>query len=257
MTLGLLVLVTVLLGPLPLVAAPIPVRFTEGVTHGFLTLSTVNGVLLAPGELLQVIRRGEVESRMVFGFKDGSVFEERVVFTQQRVFTLQSYHLVQRGPAFPKDTEIALERASGKYSVKTKAHRDGREEVLEGTLDLPPDVANGMVFTVTKNLPRGASEIVHLVAFTPTPRLIELELAPADEHPVLVGELTKTATHYVLKPQLRLGLKFFVTLLGHLPSDSHVWIVTDEVPAFVRFEGPLFMAGPVWRIELTSPRWPD
>jgi len=25
----------------------------------------------------------------------------------------------------------------------------------------------------------------------------------------------------------------------------------------VRFEGPLHPAGPAWRIELTSPRWPD
>ena len=53
-TLGLLVLVTVLLGPRPLAAAPVPVRFVEGATHGFLVLRTVDGVLLASGDLLQV-----------------------------------------------------------------------------------------------------------------------------------------------------------------------------------------------------------
>ena len=174
-TLGLLVLVTMLLGPRPLPAAPVPVRFVEGVTHGFLVLRTVDGVLIASGDLLQVGRGGEVESRMVFRFKDGSVFDETVVFTQQRVFTMQSYRLVQRGPVFAEDTEISLER-TGKYRVKTKARKDGREEVLDGTLDLPPDVYNGMVLTVAKNLPKGASETVHIVAFTPTPRLIQLEL---------------------------------------------------------------------------------
>jgi hypothetical protein len=256
-TLCLLVLVTVLLWLRPASAAPVSVRFVEGVAHGFLVLRTVNGVSIATGDLLQVQRGGQVESRMVFRFKDGSVFDERVVFTQERVFTMQSYRLVQRGPVFAEDTEISLERASRKYRVNTKAHKDGREEVLNGTLDLPPDVYNGMVITVAKNLPKGASETVHLVAFTPTPRLIQLELAPEGEHKVLIGELTKTATHYVLRPRLGSWLKLFATLLGRVPPDSHAWIVRDELPAFVRFEGPLYTMGPVWRIETTSPRWPD
>jgi hypothetical protein len=55
---------------------------------------------------------------------------------------------------------------------------------------------------------------VHLVAFTPTPRLIQLELAAEGEHKVLIGELAKTATHYVLRPRLGSWLKLFATLLG-------------------------------------------
>jgi hypothetical protein len=254
--LGLLVLVTVLLGPRPLAAAPVLVRFVEGATHGFLVLRTVDGVLIASGDLLQVGRGGEVESRMVFHFKDGSVFDETVVFTQQHVFTMQSYRLLQSGPVFTEDTEISLER-TGKYRVKTKARKDGREEVLDGTLDLPPDVYNGMVLTVAKNLPKGASETIHIVAFTPMPRLIQLELAPAGEHKVLIGELAKTAIQYVFKPQLGIWLSFFATVLGRMPPDYRAWIITDEVPAFARFEGPLYTTGPVWRIELTSPRWPN
>ena len=255
-TIGLLLLVTMLLDPRPLPAAPVPVRFVEGATHGFLVLRTVDGALIASGDLLQVDRGGGVESRMVFHFKDGSLFDETVVFTQQHVFTMQSYRLVQRGPVFAEDTEISLER-TGKYRVKTKARKDGREEVLDGTLELPPDVYNGLVLTVAKNLPKGASETIHIVAFTPMPRLIQLELAPAGEHKVLIGELAKTAIHYVLKPQLGIWLKLFATLLGRVPPDYHVWIITEEVPAFARFEGPLYTTGPVWRIELTSPRWPD
>jgi hypothetical protein len=60
-----------------------------------------------------------------------------------------------------------------------------------------------MVITVAKNLHKGASETVHTVAFTPTPRLIQLELAPAGEHKVLIGELAKTATHYVVAAPAR------------------------------------------------------
>jgi hypothetical protein len=52
------------------------------------------------------------------------------------------------------------------------------------------------------------------------------------------------------------GLRLFATLAGRAPPDNHGWLVTDPVPAFVRFEGPLSLSGPVWRIELESPRWP-
>jgi len=254
---GLLVLTAALWWHRPVAAAPVPVRFVEGSLHGFLVLSTTEDVLIASGDLLQVGRDGGVKSRLVFHFKDGSVFDETVVFTQRNVFTMQSYHLVQRGPAFPEDTEVSLERASGKYHVKTRDRKDGREKVLAGTLDLPPDTYNGMVLTVVKNLSSGAGETVHMVAFTPAPKLIKLNLALAGEQKILVGGSEKTATRYVLKPILGIWLKLFASLLGRVPPDNHAWIVTADVPAFVKFEGPLFMEGPTWRIELTSPRWPD
>jgi len=240
-----------------LVAAPVPVRFVEGSLHGFVALRSIDGALVAEGDLLQVVRGGHAEKRMVFRFKDGSVLEESVVFTQQGVYTLQSYGLLQRGPVFAEDIEISMERATGKYRVKTKTHKDGREAVFEGKLELPPDVYNGLILSVLKDLPKGASETIHFVAFMPEPRLIQLVVSPVGEQKVLVGDLAKTAIHYVLKPEPGIWLKLFATLLGRMPPDEHVWILMDDVPAFVRFEGPLYPTGPVWRIQLTSPRWPE
>ena len=49
-------------------------------------------------------------------------------------------------------------------------------------------------------------------------------------------------------------LTFFATILRRMPEDLHAWILTDQVPAFVGFEGALMTPGPVWRIELVSPR---
>jgi hypothetical protein len=254
---GLLIFITALLWQRPLAASPVPVRFAEGSLHGFLTLSTPAGVLIASGDLLQVVRNGEIRSRLVFRFKDGSVHDETVVYSQRNVFTLQSYHVEQRGPAFLEDTEISLERASGRYRVETRARKDGREKVLDGKLDLPLDVYNGVVLTVVKNLPSRAVETVHMVAFTPAPKLIQLELVPAGDHKILVGGFEKSATRYVLKPILGIWMKLFASLLGRMPPDNHVWIITADVPAFVMFEGPLYMNGPAWRIELSSPRWQE
>ena len=252
-------LVFMMVGSCPsrLTAAPVPMRFVEGTIHGFLALRRLDGVLVAPGELLQVVRGEEVESRMVFRFKDGSVLDETVVFSQERVFTLLSYRLVQKGPVFSEDSEISMERKTGKYRVKTTPRDGSKDAVLDGTLTLPPDTYNGMVLNVAKNLRKGTAETVHMVAFTPTARLIQLEVTTAGEHKVLVGDLAKSATHYVFKPKPGAWLTALSTLLGRMPPDSHAWIVTDDVPAFVRYVGPLHALGPVWHLELTSPRWPD
>lgn len=72
---------------------------------------------------------------------------------------------------------------------------------------------------------------------------------------MLLGQHAETAVHFALKPRLGALLGLFAALMGRTPPDSQLWIVTDDVPAFVRFEGPLY-AGPVWRIDLVSPRWP-
>lgn len=240
-----------------LVAAPVPVRFVEGSLHCFLALRSIDGALVAEGDLLQVVRDEEVGKRMVFRFKDGSVLEESVVFTQNIVYSMKSYRMLQRGPVFTENIEVSLERPTGKYRVKSKPHKTGRETVIDGTLELPPDVYNGLLFSIVKDLPQGARETAHFVAFTPEPRLIQLAVAPAGEQRVLVGDLAKTAIHYVLRPQLGIWLKLFATVVGRMPPDEHVWILMDDVPAFVRFEGPLYPTGPVWRIQLTSPRWPE
>ena len=106
-------------------SAPVPVRYAEGTVHGFLELRTATGTLLANGDLLQVPRDREIQSRMVFHFLDASVFEEAVTFTQHGVFKMQNYHLVQRGPAFADDLEVALSGA-GEYVVKTQVARGWR-----------------------------------------------------------------------------------------------------------------------------------
>ena len=49
----------------------------------------------------------------------------------------------------------------------------------------------------------------------------------------------------MFKPKLGTGLSFLARLTGRMPPDCHVWIVPDDVPAFVRFDGPLVHAGAV------------
>jgi len=105
------------------------------------------------------------------------------------------------------------------------------------------------------NLRLGDTVTIHLVAFTPKPRLIGLRIAFAGTDTVMLGTHAEPTAHFVLSPQLGGLTTFFAKLLGKLPPDSDVWIVMDQVPAFIRFEGPMYL-GPVWRLSLTTPTWP-
>jgi hypothetical protein len=236
-------------------AATVTVRHPEGTTHGYLALVAENGQRVAQGELFQTVTGARVDSRLVFYFKDGSLHDERVVFSQHRLFTLLSYRLTQNGPSFPEAVEILMDRPSGRYAVRSRMGQEP-EEMLSGQLDLPPDVYNGMLLMLLKNLPRRVEATVRLVVFTPTPRVVPIKLVPVREETVKVGAASKQATQYELRPQLGRGMRFFGRLFGLLPVKDHYycWILHDGPPAFVQFEGPLFLKGPIWRIELLNPQ---
>src|SRR6185295_13699467 len=106
--------VLILLAPFiatPVAAAPVSVQFSEGVTHGFLLVRSLAGDVVGHGELTQMVVEGDLlESQLVFRFKDGSLHDEKVAFSQHRVFTLISYHLVQRGPSFPEQVDVSIDR---------------------------------------------------------------------------------------------------------------------------------------------------
>ena len=94
--LGVLAVLMVLAPWSGLEAAPIEVRFAEGAAHGLVLVRSVSGETVGHGDLLQTVHGDRVESRLILRFKDGSLHDERVVFSQQGVFTLLSYRLMQR-----------------------------------------------------------------------------------------------------------------------------------------------------------------
>jgi hypothetical protein len=227
------------------VAEPVPVRFTEGVGRGFPVLRNVKGERIAQGDLVQVARGNRVENRLTFRFRDGSFYEETVVFSQRDVFTLLSYRLVQRGPSFPESLDATMDRETGRYTVRYRADEDSAEELMAGKLDMPDDAYNGLLSTLIKNLPTGGSVVVQIIAFTPKPRPVKMLLTPATEEPVMMGDTAVPATRFHVKPQLGL---FASLLVADIP-DIKMWIADGAAPAFLRFEGPLYFMGPIWKID--------
>jgi hypothetical protein len=245
-TVGTLLALVILFAVGPAAADPVAVKYAEGVTRGFPVLRALNGERLAQGELIQIPRGGDVvDSRLIFRFKDGSVYDERVVFSQRNVFTLLSYHIVQKGPSFPETIEATVDRATNRYHVRYRADEDSAEEILTGDFELPLDTYNGLLSTLMKNMPTGDSAMVQIVAFTPKPRLVKMLLAPAAEDPMKVNEAAVIATRFLVRPQLGL---FASLLVADIP-DVKCWIAGGDAPAFLRFEGPLYFMGPIWRID--------
>src|SRR5262249_7762708 len=154
----------------PVVATTIPVLYPEGVVHGYLTLSTLDGKRVADGELLQVAKGDRVTSKIVFRFADGSHHEETTVFTERGHFRLVSYHLTQKGSSFPHPMDFSVDAASGRCVVKV-VEKDG-EKTYDERLQLTPDLANGMVPMLLKNVRADAARLeLPMVLATPKPRL--------------------------------------------------------------------------------------
>jgi hypothetical protein len=228
--------------------------------HGFLGLRTLEGVPLADGDLVEttVPTRGgnRVTVRLSLRFKDGSLHEETSVYLQQKTFRFVSDHVVQKGPAFKTPLESTI-AADGQVEVHYRDD-DGKEQTIAERLKLPPDVANGMTLALLKNISaRTPKTTVSMVAITPKPRLVELEITPAGEDPFSTAASARKATHYVVKVHVPGVTGAVASLLGKIPPDSHVWVLPGEAPAFVKAELPLFPDGPVWRLELLSPVWPS
>ncbi len=244
--------------PAPVGAAPVAVRLSEGVTHGFLLVRSLSGEIIGQGEMIQVAKAENlVESHLMFKFTDGSLHDEKIVFSQQRVFTLIRYRLIQHGLSFPDQIDVSVDRETREYTVRSTAEGDGNEEVLTGMFDLPNDVYNGMIITVLLNLPQGAGETVSFLAFTPKPEVIQLDLLPMNESSVQIGDLSRKALQYEFRPDIGMVRKLLGRATGKLPAQFHYncWILVDEVPSFVHYEGPLQLMGPIVRIELVSPQF--
>jgi hypothetical protein len=230
----------------PVSAAPVRVQFTEGVTRAFPVLRSASGEKLAQGELSQVAQGDVVRSRLIFRFSDGSLYDETLTFSQRGVFTLQRYRLVQRGPSFPETIEATIDRETERYDVRYKADEDSPEEVLTGRFSMPADAYNGMLGVLMKNMAPGRAETVNIVAFVPKPQTVQMQLTPSAAEPVLVGDSPLRAVRYTVRPQLGLFASLLVTDL----PDIHCWILQGDAPGFLRFEGPLYFMGPIWRIDV-------
>lgn len=238
-------------------ASPVAVRYREGVVHGFLVLRTLDGVAIAAGDLTQVVRGDQVTAQIAFRFKDGSRQEETTVFSQRDKFRLISYHLLQKGPSFKNASDLSVTCATGQVTVRY-SDDDGKEKVANSHLALPPDLGNGMIPTLLRNLRPGTAQIeVPMVVAAPKPRLVKIVLNAQGAEPFSLAGFSREAKHYVAKVDIGGVAGVIAPIVGKQPPDAQIWMLGGEAPAFVKSETQSYMGGPMWRTELVSPVWPQ
>src|SRR5207237_7124600 len=139
-----------MLQPNALFADMIPVRHTEGLIHGFLLVLTFEGKALSDGQTTKDARVDRVTNHLIFRFKDGSIYEDTTVFSQRGTFRLLSDHLILKGPSFKQPMDTLIDASTGQVKVRYTDDR-GREKVIAQRMELPPDIANGLLFTLMKD----------------------------------------------------------------------------------------------------------
>ena len=230
-------------------AEPIPVRYPQGSSHGFVALKTLDGLTIATGESTQIVSHGRVISRLVFRFKDGSIDDDVTVFTQQGVFRLVSDHHIQHGPSFPKPIDFQIDMTRDELTFKAE---DG--SISKEHMDLPPDVSNGLPPNLLLNISPSTPETkVSYIVPGKKPRLIHIAIRPTGTLPFRIGAYRRKATDFTLHVELGGVTGIVAPILGKQPSDYHIWLQAGDPPAFVREEGPLYEEGPIWRMEQISP----
>ncbi|HEX3744729.1 MAG TPA: hypothetical protein VHW09_12390 [Bryobacteraceae bacterium] len=238
-----------------MLAQPVVVKQPEGEVRGFLVLRSEDGALVANGDSMQTTRNGKMFYRSTYHFKDGSLQDETTVFSQNGHFRVLSDHLIQKGPTFKHPMDVTLNAVSGHVTViHTDDHGEQKTETKQ--MNLPPDLANGIVPVLLKNLSAGQSITESMLVASPKPMLVKLQIHAEGEDPFTTGSLSRQATRYNVHVDIG-GVKGAVaTVIGKQPPDTLVWVLKGDCPTFVRARGATFEDGPIWLTELVSPSFP-
>lgn len=236
-------------------AESIRVRHIEGAIHGFMLLRTEDGKAIAVGDLDQTVQGERVTANLKFHFDDGSVFEETTIFSQRGTFRLLSDHLTEKGPAFKKPIEVWIDCPTGQVKVREMEDGKDKDKVTTHHIDIPADLANGIVPILIKNFPDDTQRTVTMLAASPKPRIVKFVITPETEDTFSVGGTKYKAKEYSGKVQIGGVAGAVAPAVGKQPPDSHFWIFRGEAPLFLKSLGPTSPGTPVWQIELASPIW--
>jgi hypothetical protein len=222
-----------------------------GEMHGFLTLRDDSGKLIGYADDVNVPVRGGWRARLTIRFFDGSLSDETAMYTQGKTLHLLSDHLIEKGPSFPKPTDMTIDTAKG--TVTYHDGKDGKDELKTDSLELPADLANGLLPMLLQNIPRGSGEIkVGYIVTSPKPRVVTLAVHPEGNESYKVGTV-RSANHYRIHVELGGVAGVVAPIIGKEPPDFDAWVTSGEAPTILKLRAILYVGGPLWTLQLFSP----
>ena len=235
-------------------ATLIPVKHTEGTSHGFIVLRSQEGQTLATGDMIQTVEGEEVTTELVLRFKDGSLYDDVTVFSQKKEFRLISDHIREEGKSFPNPTDARVDVAGG--DVEVTVDENGKRKTEHHQLKIPEDAADGLMLILARNIsPSEPETTVSLVSESSKPRVVQLKIHAEGKQAFSESGEPLEAIHYVIRKHIGGVAGAVAPVIGKQPADIHFWIAGEKAPAFVKFSGQLYEGGPVWNIELATVKW--
>jgi len=231
-------------------AERISARHIQLPMHAFMVTYSETGKIIARVEFTQAVQGDEVTMRLTSHFVDGSIDDETTTYRDQGTLRLVRNHHIQKGPFFAKNVDFAVEATTGTATSRT-ADKNGKIRVESEHLELPDDVANGMVGTLLLNVPPNTAPFrVGMVAPVSGGRLIRILISTEGDQSFQKAGQTLKAKVFRIHPELGGILGVIATLLGLQPKDVMVWVLEGDEPAVVRIVGQLGGYGPVVSSEL-------
>jgi hypothetical protein len=228
-------------------------RYKTASEHGFLILLDAAGAIIASGELTQVHTRHRIRLHVVFHFRDGSIDDETTFYSQGDTIRLITDRHIQRGKSFPHPCDVMID--VGKQQVTVRDLSKTADEAKPEHMDLPPDLSNGVLFTLIQNMQPDDPIEVPYVALSPKPRMVKLAIAKGGENPFTVGGRSYKAVIYDVKVHIGGVAGIVAPMIGKQPPDLQVWVSESKVPAIIRMDAALYTDGPIWSVRLASPAW--
>jgi hypothetical protein len=208
------------------------------------------GKIIARVEFTETVQGDEVTMRLTYRFVDGSIDDETTTYSQRGTFRLVRNHHMQNGPFFATPVDLTVEAATGIATTRT-TDKDGKIHVESAHLDLPDDLANGIVGTLLVNVPPNTAPFrMGILAPVFGGRLIRILISPQGEQPFHKTGQTLEATVFRIHPELGGILGMLATLFGVQPKDVMVWVLEGDKPAVMRVVGQMSGFGPVVSSEL-------
>ena len=220
-------------------AEQVPVKHIQYPMHRSMVVRSEAGRIIAHCEFSQAVQGDEVKMRLTYRFVDGSIDDETTDYTQQGTFRLVRDHHIQKGPFFTKPYDFSIEATSGMATFRTP-DENGKVQIESKHIDLPYDLANGIVGTLLLNVPQNTQPFrVGLLAPVGGGRLIRIWISPEGEQSFcLAGQNVKAAV-FRIHPELGGIVGLIAMIIGVQPKDVMVWVKEGRQPEVVRIVGQL------------------
>ena len=190
---------------------------------------------------------------MVLHFGDGSIDDETTVYSQGETLRLITDRHIQSGKSFPHPCDVTIDVPRQQVSVRDLSK--STDETKTEHMDLPPDLANGLLLPLIQNMQPNAPIEVSYVALAPKPRMVKLAIAKGGEDQFTVGGRSYKAAKYDVNVHIGGVAGVVAPIICKQPPDTHVWVTESKVPAVIRLDSALYTEGPIWSVQFASPVW--